>query len=320
MKKLMKTGNFRYLLAMLVLFLSVMSASAFDMIFDGIFYNLNFATKQASVTYCSTNLKLYSGDVVIPESVPFKGIDYEVTSIGEKAFFCCDRLTSVSIPLTMKNIGAKAFYGCHELSSVTIPRAVTTIGDYAFYSCYGLTEVIIPKGVTTIGAYAFACCWGLSSVIIPDGVYSIGPYAFEGCNRLLKVRFSSIEGLCKIDFKLSVSNPLFYSHVLYVNCAEVTELTIPKDIKCIGNHTFSGCKWLKTVIIPENVKSIGKYSFEHCTGIKTIYMLSPIPPMANANSFEKSTYGNTILYVPAGCQMAYRTAKGWQEFTQIIEM
>ena len=52
----------------------------------------------------------YSGNVVIPESVTYKGKTYSVTSIG-----------------------SYAFYGCSGLTSVTIPNSVTSIGEYAFY-------------------------------------------------------------------------------------------------------------------------------------------------------------------------------------------
>ena len=60
---------------------------------DGINYNLNAETKQATVIR-----GYYSGEVVIPESVEHEGSAYSVTSIGDEAFFHCSGLTSVTIP------------------------------------------------------------------------------------------------------------------------------------------------------------------------------------------------------------------------------
>ena len=58
--------------------------------------------------------------------------DGDVTTIGERAFFNCDALTSVTIPDSVTTIGDNAFEWCHALTSVTIPDSVTTIGDAAF--------------------------------------------------------------------------------------------------------------------------------------------------------------------------------------------
>ena len=65
---------------------------------DGIRYDLNAETKHANVTRKSDNGGGYSGKVVIPESVEYKGAAYSVTSIGYYAFSYCSGLTSVTIP------------------------------------------------------------------------------------------------------------------------------------------------------------------------------------------------------------------------------
>lgn len=64
----------------------------------------------------------YSGSVVIPTSVTYNGKTYQVTSIGDYAF-----------------------WSCSDLTSVTIPNSVTSIGDYAFSGCMGLTSLSIPQ-------------------------------------------------------------------------------------------------------------------------------------------------------------------------------
>ena len=131
------------------------SASAYDVKIDGIYYNLISKGKTAEVT--SGEVK-YSGEVVIPSSITYKGKEYTVTSIGNEAFSQCSGLTSVTIPNSVTSIDYYAFSGCSGLTSVTIPNSVTSIGASAFWKCTGLTSITIPNSVTSIGEGAFQDC------------------------------------------------------------------------------------------------------------------------------------------------------------------
>ena len=75
----------------LIAILLPMLASADAVKIDGIYYNLITNAKQAEVT---SNPNKYKGDVVIPVSVNYNGIDYSVTSIGNSAFYNCSGLSS----------------------------------------------------------------------------------------------------------------------------------------------------------------------------------------------------------------------------------
>ena len=77
----------------------------------------------------------YQGNVAIPEEVTYMNRTRKVTSIGDRAFFDCYKLTSIVIPNSVKTIGGDAFYNCYKLTSVTIPNSVTSIGDSAFSFC-----------------------------------------------------------------------------------------------------------------------------------------------------------------------------------------
>ena len=123
----------RFTACLTTLILSVffsISASAYDVTVDGIYYDI-FGT---TVTVTS-GLKKYSGYIVIPESITYNNSKYSVTSIGYRAFEDCTALTSVTIPNSVTSIGSKAFYYCSGLTSVTIPNSVTSISEYAFYAC-----------------------------------------------------------------------------------------------------------------------------------------------------------------------------------------
>lgn len=160
-------------LLLLVMMLLPIVALARAIEIDGIYYNLH-----GNVAEVTINPHTYSGIVVIPEKVSYLDWEYNVTSIGEKAFMDCSDLTSVTIPNSVSSIGERAFSVCKSLTSITIPNSVTTIGSYAFYACTSLTSITIPNSVTTIGTDAFSHCNGLTSITIPNSVTSIGDRAF----------------------------------------------------------------------------------------------------------------------------------------------
>ena len=182
---------------MTTLILSVLfsiSASAYDVEVDGIYYNLIAKGKKAEVTSGDNE---YTGAIAIPSTISYNDEDYNVTSIGEGAFYGCSSLTSITIPNSVTSIGGSAFYGCSSLTSVTIPNSVTSIGIYAFEECTGLTSVTIPNSVTSIGNQAFEDCRNIENVYCyAEEVPSTDFDAFDDSNienATLYVPASSIE-------------------------------------------------------------------------------------------------------------------------------
>ena len=176
-------------------------------------------------------------------------IPSSVTSIGDRAFWGCEALTSMTIPSSVTNIGDRAFRGCGSLKSVTIPSSVTSIGDKAFFFCDDLKSVTIPSSVTSIGDEAFAGCDALTSVTIPSSVTSIGNEAFWGCRALTSVTIPSSV--------TSIGDNAFWG------CRALKSVTIPSSVTSIGNGAFSGCRALTSVTLPKGVK-LGDGAFEGC--------------------------------------------------------
>ena len=243
---------------LLSVFLAV-SAAAYDVEVDGLYYNLNRAKKTAEVTYKEQYTASYSGSFEIPSSIEIKEIVYSVSSIGKDAFSRCSSLTSITIPNSVTSIGEGAFYFCSGLTSITIPNSVTSIGYSAFSYCYGLTSITIPNSVTSIGKTAFNACSGLTSIIIPNSVTSIGNDAFSGCSGL-------------------------------------TSITIPNSVTTIGEGVFSGCSGLTSITIPNSVTSIGGAAFTECK-IKKLYYDSSANPNIPSYYLKELTIGDNITIV-----------------------
>ena len=125
------------LLVFIVAIMGYVGAWAYSFMADGIAYDIKSAN-EVSVTYTkrsSGNYSGLSGSITIPSQVTYNSVLYQVTSIGDYAFYKCSGLTSVTIPNSVTSIGERAFEDCSGLTSVTIPNSVTSIGESAFEDC-----------------------------------------------------------------------------------------------------------------------------------------------------------------------------------------
>ena len=148
-----------------------------------------------------------STDVVIPATVSqnssgewIEGNTYTVTAIADGGYnsgvFYNSGITSVTFPSSLTSIGIRAFYFCDGLTSVDLSgcTSLTSIGNSAFQNCSGLTSVSLPSSLTSIGIQAFFSCSGLTGELNLGGctsLTSIGNQAFDGCNNLTEVIIDS---------------------------------------------------------------------------------------------------------------------------------
>ena len=202
--------------------------------------------------------------------------------------------------VTYKNYGSNSYTG-----SVTIPSlvsyngqtyTVSSIGEDAFnWSGKSLTSVTIANNITSIGKNAFKNCYGLTSITIPKNVMSIGSDAFSGCSGLTKAEYSSIEDIFKIDFSTQKSNPLYYSHHLYIDGEEVKTLVIPNDVLEIDKKRFYGVSGFHTLIIGSSVKTISSNAFTNDSIIKTIWLPND-PPTGRSSAKGAINYCSSSNY------------------------
>ena len=181
-------------------------------------------------------------DIYIPVLID----GYEVTGIGESAFYNCTNLTGVTIGNSVITIGKLAFWNCNGLTSVTIPSSVTTIGEQAFVECDGLVSVTIPDSVATIGDLVFVYCRNLTSIIVDEN----------------NVAYQSINGnLYSKDGAVLVA---------YASGKTDTNLVIPDSVTTIGYGAFAWCYNFTSVTIGKSVTTIGDFAFFACGNLTSI--------------------------------------------------
>ncbi len=157
-----------------------------------------------------------------------------ITSIGDLAFYNCDKALFVALPESVTKIGNRAFKNCFSLVGIQLPKSLEAIGEASFEACAALKSLDMPQALRSIGNYAFINCTALSTVSIPQGVTELGRVAFAYCTGLTRA-----EILCPLTR--------------------------------VPDWTFYGCTALRAVALPQTVTEAGEYAFENCDNLSGIY-------------------------------------------------
>ena len=88
------------------------------------------------------------------------------------------------------------------------------------------------------------------------------------------------------------------------------------SVTSIRDYAFRYCYSLTSIVIGNSVTSIGGSAFDGCDSLTKITCPVAYPPAIVSTTF--SNY-SAELYVPSGWIEAYKAAKNWNKFTNIIE-
>ena len=101
--------------------------------------------------------------------------------------------TSISLPETIRHIGEHAFWHCDNLKELRIPVGVRSLPAGVFGDCSNLQSVELPEGLDTIGYFpkptdqvmpdmgTFAGCHELKELQLPSTIKSLGAHLFNSC-------------------------------------------------------------------------------------------------------------------------------------------
>lgn len=324
-------------------------------------YLLNHADKTATVTsYYRThngkydNQNCYSGDIVIPEKLDN---DYTVTAIGDECFNVCDKLTSVTMPNTIKTIGKWGFSYCNQLTSITIPASVEKIENCCFHECRGIETLTIEDGDSplTLGNSSFTTgtvfyeLRGLKTVYVGRNIEGDRP-AFIDCTSITSMKFgkkvtSLQKYVCKNatgleELNLSTSLKEIPEEAFY-NCKALHRLAIGNNTNVIGDNAFTLCNlpginlekvkltsigrsafsanyYATFLKLPETLTSIGDYAFASCRALEEVTSNAVTPPTCGGRDvFCFVNTKNCKLIVPDASVEDYKTAFVWKDFFSI---
>ena len=312
---------------------------------NNIEYALDHSKKEATVLGCAASLTKLD----MPGTINANNTDYTVVAVAEQAFYGSSKLTSASLPKTLKVLGKDAFRNVRNLNELKIEDLAAWCnvwmangnanpiynvfnsiqskwGKVYFNGTQVSTSLEIPASVNRIGRsfYGFKT---LTSVTLPTGLKVLGDQSFANCINLPTVEIPST-----VD---SIGSAFW-------GCEKINNIVIPNGIVTLGASTFYGCKALTDVKLNEGLKTIGSMTFTSCTALTeielpttltdiagTAFMSSKnitsvkckavVPPTTTDNAFADFA-ATATLYVLEESIPAYKAALGWKNFSSIKKL
>jgi len=279
----------------------------------------------------------YTGVVIIPETVDFKGMTYTVTNIAAGSFSSPTGATSVTIPRTITNIELPNFeytvediivdefsktyssekgvlYNKDKSELICFPsaklpggqfeilRQVKKIGVRAFFASK-LESITIPEGVVEIDSMAFAkSC--LKAMNIPRSLEKIGRGAFvdmKYCEEFTAdtygLNYRSYGGVL-FDYRTKTL-------VQYPLAKPSERYTVEDGTLNIGPEAFMGNTRLEKFTFNPGLEVIGDNAFYGCDKIKDFTIPNNVieigaAAFANCTSLENIRVGRGAKKIGAG--------------------
>lgn len=282
------------------------------------------ASAAETTTYGDLTLLLYSDYVEIADcklsatsvTIPSKMGGKPVRVIGERAFYGCTNLQSVTISSNVQIIGDNAFAYCNALTTLTLPESVTAIGDAAFYNCSGLTSLLLPSQLLQIGTAAFEGCTGLTALELPASVTTLGDNAFAECTSLQQITvadgnsaFVSVDGVLLNQAQTTlIRYPIAKSGTAYTvpatvtelapsafeSCTRLTEIGLPNTLSSIGAWAFANTG-LTAIHLPNSVRTVDNHAFCACTALTDVTLSSNLQELGAGAFWGCTALQNVVL-------------------------
>ncbi len=229
------------------------------------------------------------------------------------------------IPDGTKVIAESVFIYNNKITSLTIPESVKKIEGYAIFCCESLNEInVIQDGrIEIIGAMehvpwvntgGFVIEDGVlidyvgigGNIVVPDGVTKIADKVFSDKGRILLLSVKLPEGLTEIGdeafygqyYNESVNFPQSLKKIGESAFCQnsLVNIRLPDSIEYIGEQAFSLNRRLTTVVLPSNLTEIFDETFSYCFELRSIFVPESVTKIGSNAFYACEKLDNLILH------------------------
>lgn len=170
------------------------------------------------------------------------------------------------------------------IEKVVVEEGITTIGYGTFKGCTALNEISIPESVKGIDDEAF----------VESGLYNNPENWFDGVlyidDHVVDVK-ENVSG--NIKLKEGTRSIAAYA---FMQCMEITSVTIPDSVKSIGECAFGQCVKLESISIGKGMETIADSLFDDPWASEYIVICSSLKNISVDSKNQYFTDENGILY------------------------
>ncbi len=206
---------------------------------------------------------------------------------GDKAFEYCAYLENVTLSEETDKLGSYMFSGCHSLKTVTGANNIKAVPEGLFQRCRSLGDTDIISSAESIGKDAFYQCESLEKIILNDKITKINNYSFGGCKNVKEIVLGeNIEEIGEGAFAET----------------QIKSIVLPDKLSKIGDDAFRETKSLESIVLPEKITSLGRRCFNSCSSLKSVYAKGKITAVGQA-AFCGCTNLSDINFIRSLCSL-----------------
>ena len=217
-----------------------------------------------------------------------------ITSIGKGIFLRCINLTTVKLPESLTSIGASAFLGCENLLDIQYAGNRLDWEEIDWLEIAGFPEnAVVSYGKTPPADIT----WQLDG----NGLLTI-----SGRGRMWNYQADTApwhERRAEIKRVRIESGVTQIGNYAFMDCMNLTDITIPNSVTRIGARAFQSCDKLISIVIPNSVKNLD-YAFEGCFDLTSVTIPASVA-VIKANTFKGCMALSDIWYAGSKAE--------WQE-------
>ena len=152
-----------------------------------------------------------------------------------------------------------------KITAIVVSEGITELQIGAFAVLTKLENVILPSTLKYIGAGALAFCDSLTQISLPEELEMIDNYqvggnyvgAFMNCHNLSSITIPK--------------NIKIIKEQTFQNCINLATLTFAQGSQCttVGERAFYGCA-MENVVLPEGMTTLGEWAFQNCHNLVSI--------------------------------------------------